>query len=95
MKTLSILFEEKNAKLKVQSDSINYISVEDLKKYLEIADKFISDETKEIINYLIVNNKTYLSELATDDEENALVGFYNAGEPKTPELKELYKSLKK
>ena len=95
MKTLSILFEEKNAKLKVQSDSINYISVEDLKKYLEIADKFISDETKEIINYLIVNNKTYLSELATDDEENALAGFYNAGEPKTPELKELYKSLKK
>lgn len=95
MKTLNKLFEEKNAKLNVQSDAINYASEGDLKKYLEIADKFISPEAKEVINYLIVNNKTYLSELATDDEENALAGFYNAGEPKTPELKELYKSLKK
>ena len=95
MKTLNKLFEEKNAKLNVQTDAMNYASEGDLKKYLEITDKFISPEAKEVINYLIVNNKTYLSELATDDEENALAGFYNAGEPKTPELKELYKSLKK
>lgn len=93
MKTFNRLFEEKTAKLKVQSDSVNYLSVDDLKKYLEIADKFISDDAKEIINYLIVNNKTYISDLSTDDEENALAGFYNNGMPSEDSLKELYKAL--
>lgn len=93
MKTLNKLFEEKTAKLKVQSDALNYLSVDDLKNYLEITDKFISDEAKEIINYLIVNNKTYISDLSTDDEENALAGFYNAGVPSKQDLKELYNAL--
>lgn len=93
MKTLNKLFEEKTAKLKVQSDALNYLSVDDLKNYLEITDKFISDEAKEIINYLIVNNKTYINDLSTDDEENALAGFYNAGVPSKQDLKELYNAL--
>lgn len=93
MKTFNKLFEEKTAKLKVQPDSVNYLSVDDLKKYLEITDKFISDDAKEIINYLIVNNKTYISDLSTDDEENALAGFYNNGMPSEDSLKELYKAL--
>ena len=63
-------------------------------KYLTIADKFLSDAAKEVINYLIVNNKTYLSDLGTDSEENALSGFYNAGTSKlSNELKELWKSI--
>ena len=40
-------------------DSINYIGEEDLKKYLEVANIFLSEETKQIIQWLIVNNKTY------------------------------------
>ena len=77
----------------VQSDTINYISEADLKKYLDVAGKFISDEAKEIVNWLIVNNKTYISDLSTDDDENALAGFYKHGVPSEPHLKELYKLI--
>ena len=77
----------------VQSNTINYISEADLKKYLDVAGKFISDEAKEIVNWLIVNNKTYISDLSTDDDENALAGFYKHGVPSEPHLKELYKLI--
>ena len=89
MKKLSTLNEgvKPQKKLSVQSDSINYIESKDLKKYLRVADKFLSDAAKEVINYLIVNNKSYLSDLATDNEENVLAGFYNAGMPTTNNLK--------
>ena len=95
MKKLSTLNEavKPQKKLSVQSDSINYIDSKDLKKYLSVADKFLSDAAKEVINYLIVNNTSYLSDLATDDEENALAGFYNAGMPSKDNLKELWKCI--
>ena len=48
-------------------------------KYLKNANACLSEEAKEIINWLKVNNKTYISELSTDDDENAIVGFYNKG----------------
>ena len=78
-------------KLEIPKNSINYISKEDLKKYLDVADKFLSEETKQLVNWLIVNNDTYISELSTDDDENALAGFYKAGIPEKDNLKELYK----
>ena len=95
MKTLSTLNEavKPQKKLSVQSDSINYIDAKNLKKYLSVADKFLSDAAKEVINYLIVNNTSYLSDLATDEEENALAGFYNAGMPAKENLKELWKAI--
>ena len=95
MKKLSTLNEgvKPQKKLSVQSDSINYIESKDLKKYLSVADKFLSDAAKEVINYLIVNNTSYLSDLATDDEENVLAGFYNAGMPTANNLKELWKCI--
>jgi hypothetical protein len=93
MKILTEARTAANAKLKVQSNSINYLSTSDLKKYLEVANKFLSDETRDIVNYLIVNNDTYISELSTDDEENAISGFYNAGTPKEKNLKELYNAI--
>lgn len=80
-------------KINVKENAVNYLSVEDLKKYLKVANNFLSDETKDIINYLIVNNKDYISELSADNEENALAGFYNAGEPKKENLKELWKKI--
>ena len=44
---------------------------------------------------MIINNKTYISDLSTDIEENALAGFYNNGKPSAKELVELYDLLDK
>lgn len=92
MKNFSNFFEAKNT-LKVNKDAIGYISAEDLKKYMEVAKAFLSENSKIVIDYLIVNNTSFISELGTDDEENALAGFYNAGMPKKENLKELWKAL--
>ena len=67
--------------------------VKQLKKYLDVAGKFLSEETKEIVNWLIVNNDSYISDLSNDEDENALAGFYKAGVPKDEHLKELYKLI--
>jgi DNA-directed RNA polymerase specialized sigma subunit len=66
-----------------------------LEKYLEITDKFISDEAKYVVKYLIDNNDTYMSELSSDDDndENVLASFYNNGVPKQENLKDLYKNI--
>ena len=66
-------------KFEIQDDTINYISAAELKKYLDVAGKFLSEETKEIVNWLIVNNDSYISDLSNDEDENALAGFYKAG----------------
>lgn len=94
MKSLT-QFNEAKTKIKfdVPENTINYISSGDLKKYLEVANNFLSPEAKDIINWLIVNNDTYISDLSTDDDENALAGFYKAGVPLQDNLKELYKLL--
>ena len=48
-------------------------------------------ETKEIVNWLKVNNDSYLHTLDPDaNEDNALAAFYNAGVPKDEKLKRLY-----
>ncbi len=94
MKSLTQIYEAKsNIKFDVQKNSINYIGEADLKKYLEVANNFISPEAKDIINWLIVNNDTYIAELSNDLDENALAGFYKAGVPSKENLKELYKLL--
>ena len=80
-------------KFQIPEGSINYISAAELKKYLEVTNRFISDETKELVNWLIVNNDSYISDLSNDEDENALAGFYKAGVPKKENLKELYKLL--
>ena len=93
MRKFSQINEARKAEgLNIQNDTINYINVDDLKSYLTIAGKFLSDEAKEIVNWLIVNNKTYLHDLDPDMEaENALAAFYDRGIPKKEDLKELYK----
>ena len=80
-------------KFQIPEGSINYISSPDLKKYLEVTDRFISDETKELVNWLIVNNDSYISDLSNDEDENALAGFYKAGVPDKENLRELYRLL--
>lgn len=95
MKKFSQVFEAAKPKLDIQDNTINYISAAELNKYLEICDKFISDEAKSVIKYLIDNNANYIKELSNDNSENALAAFYDAGIPSTNNetLKELYKNI--
>lgn len=90
MKTLVQLVKEAKEKLEIQEGSINKISKEKLEEYLNIAKKFLSDDAKNIINWLI-NHPNYTKELAGGNAENALATFYNNGTPKVQEFKELYK----
>lgn len=88
----SIIYESKNT-ITVKKDAVNYLSVNDLKKYLDVAKAFLSENSRKVIDYLIVNNTSYISDLSTDNDENALAGFYNAGIPKKENLKELWKAI--
>lgn len=98
MKKFSIFNEAvKDAKkLDIQPNTLNYLSVEDLDNYLKVAGKFISKEAKEIINWLKINNDSYLHLLDPNAKyDNALAGFYCNGVPKDKSLNELYKTLGK
>jgi len=88
--------KRKREELNIQKDTINYINSDDLNSYLDIAGKFLSADTKAIIQWLIVNNKTYLHDLDPDMEaDNALAAFYNNGIPEEEDLKELYSCIGK
>lgn len=89
MKNLTQIINEAKQALEIQDDSINKISTSKLKDYLTIANKFLSVESKNIINWLI-SHPNYIDELASPTADNALAAFYNKGVPKDPELKELY-----
>lgn len=93
MKNLTTRINEAKQKLEIQDNSINFIDKADLEKYLKVAGKFLSDETKEIIEWLIENNSTYVKKLGGG--ANALETFYNAGVPKDANLKLLYKNVGK
>ena len=89
MKTLSQVRRVNEAKsLDVQEDAIGYIGAGDLKKYLDIANKFISDDTKTIINYIIDNNDKF-------GAKDSLQNFYSRGIPKDETLKSIYKAIGK
>lgn len=93
MKTLSQLIESRQ--LEIQEDSVNYLTVEEIKKYLEIADKFISAEAKYVCQWLIDNNSSYIKKLSTGETDNAIIDFYNNGTPKDQSLKQLFASISK
>ena len=97
MKKFSQINEvNESEKLNIQKDTINFIKADQLKDYLKIADKFLSAETKEIINWLIVNNDTYIDDLDPSGKaDNALAAFYDKGIPKKEDLAELYKCIGK
>ena len=90
MKKLSQIINEAKKKLDIQDDTINYISTEDLASYMEIAKKFLSEDTKNIINWLIAH-PNYVEDLANKNADNALATFYDNGVPTTPMMKELYR----
>ena len=94
MKTLSTLVKEAKQPLDIQDNTINYISTADLQQYMDIAKKFLSDDAKTVINWLI-DHPNYVDDIAGPNADNALATFYDNGVPSTPVMKELYKALGK
>lgn len=94
MKKITSIISEAKQKLDIQDNTVNYVSPENLSKYLEVANKFLSEETKEIINWMISTGADYNKKLG-DKKPNALAEFYDAGVPKDAELKPIYKNLGK
>ena len=90
MKKLSQIINETKKKLDVQDDTINYISTPELQKYMEIADKFLSEDSKNVISWLI-DHPNYVEDLASKNANNALATFYDNGIPTTPMMRELYR----
>lgn len=90
MKKLSQIINEAKKKLDIQDDTINYISTPELQKYVEVANKFLSEDSKNVISWLI-DHPNYVEDLASKNANNALATFYDNGIPTTPMLKELYR----
>lgn len=84
MKKLSQIVVE-SKELSLQDNTMNYASAAALKKYLTVTNKFISIEAKNVVNWLIANNSSYMKEFGS------LQKFYAKGKPKDPSLQELYK----
>ena len=91
MKKLSQLFE---SKIDIQDETINFIDKADLEKYLEIADRFISDDAKTVVKYFIDNND-YVEKFKNGEYKNAIANFYNGPVPRDKKLKEVYKCIGK
>jgi hypothetical protein len=92
MRKLTNIIKEAKQRLEIQDDSINFIDSIELKKYLDIANKFLSNEAKAVVQWLIDNNSNYIQKFGGD---NALATFYNGQQPKDPELKELWSNINK
>lgn len=93
MKKLSQIVTEAKKGLDIQDNTVNHISFKDLKKYVELCQKFLSEDGLNIIGYLM-EHPDYVKELSTKDGSgNALADMYNAGVPKDEELKSVYKSI--
>lgn len=83
--------EAKNGDIKLQADALNKIETSELQVYLTTAGKYLSDDGKFVIQWLIDNPE--LEPLATFAEPNRLYSFYQAGQTKDVKLAKLYKSL--
>ena len=92
MKTLSQIINE-TLQINAQEDAIGILSKARLEKYLETANKFISDETKQICKWLI-ENESWMKTAAKSDK-NPLQSFFNAGAPKDKSMAPLYKNIAK
>ncbi len=86
MKKLSQIVVE-GKELSLQDDIMGYASADAIKEYLQKANRFLSVEAKEVCNWLIANNKTYMKDFGGLDK------FYAKGAPKDPSLKALYKNI--
>lgn len=77
------------SKLDVRNEINYFVPADKLEKYLKITanNKSISDETRNICNWLIDHNDEYIKMFG----KKGLVSFYDKGVPSDPKLKDLYK----
>lgn len=88
MKKLSQVIAEAQTVLDIQDDAIGYISTGELQKYLTITDKFISDDTKFLINYIISNPDKFKGTKPLED-------LFYGPIPKDENLKKCYSIIRK
>lgn len=92
MKKFSQILINEAKQILAQKDAIGIISTPRLEKYLQIADKFISDEAKYVCKWL-VTHEDWIKDMKKKKSTNPLVDFYNAGVPKDTSFSELYKMI--
>ena len=90
MKTFSQKINE-SAQITAKDGAIGTLSKARLEKYLEVANKFLSDEAKYICKWLI-DNEDWMK-TASKSGNNPLVSFFNAGAPKDKSMDALYKNM--
>lgn len=78
---------ESKQQIELQDDCINTLSKEELKDYLDVADKFLSEATKNLCNWLIENG---FEKLSSSKEGNPIANFYNGSYPTDADLKKVY-----
>lgn len=94
MKTFREISEAKTNTFDLQEDTVNYLSQKQLTDYRDITNKFLMQETRNIIEFLIKNNASYISELpGADKDENALAGFYKSKMPKQEKYQQLWRDI--
>ena len=94
MKTFREISEAKTNTFDLQEDTVNYLSQKQLTDYRDITNKFLMQETRNIIEFLIKNNSSYISELpGADKDENALAGFYKSKMPKQEKYQQLWRDI--
>lgn len=86
MKKLSTLISEAKASGLVAQDGASaFIPKNKLEEYLKTCNKFLSEPAKNVINWLITNNSSYMKEIGGVEK------FYNAGKPKDKKYSDLFK----
>lgn len=78
----------------VQGKTLNFLSASELKKFLEVADRHVSDDAKKVINYLIKHNSTYMKSMGTGENDNVLIDFLEESKPEKKEEREVWNALK-
>ncbi len=92
MKKFSQILINEAKQIIAQKNAIGIISTPRLEKYLQVADKFISDEAKYVCKWLITHEE-WIKEMKKQKSTNPLVDFYNGGAPKDTSFSELYKMI--
>ena len=92
MKKFSQIITEA-VQFKAQEGAIGILSKARLEKYLKIANKFLSDESKYVCQWLI-DNEAWLK-TAKKTSKNPLEDFFNIGAPKDESMKTLYANMLK
>lgn len=94
MKKFSQILIKEAKQINAQKDALGIISTARLEKYLKIADKFITDEAKFVVKFMITH-EDWIKEMKKNGSTNPIVDFFNAGMPKDQSMAEFYKTISK